>query len=407
MKPEPFILGVNYWPRRKAMFWWSEFDQEEVREEFGRIADLGMSMVRIFLLWEDFQPKPDAVSPKALDDLGEVCDIAAGLGLSLNITFFTGHMSGPSWVPGWMLLPDKPRDRRVLQVVSGGKVVDCAYRNPYHDSLVLDASELLVRSVVSRFRDHPAIAVWNLGNEPDLFAWPADAAEGRDWVRRFARLIKDLDPGHPVTCGLHTGTLFNDTGLRAHEVFAEVDFPVIHGYPMYTPWAKGPLDPMFVPFLCALVSALSGGRPTLMEEFGGATEAPGKPSSTWRWTAYGKPKSLFMAGEDDFAAHIEQVLPNLVEAGATGAVFWCWADYVPELWNRPPCDEQKHERFFGLVRSDGTLKPHAEVVRRFADSRPVVRQPSCTVRLDISGEAFYQDPDGHARRLYGEFPESG
>jgi hypothetical protein len=20
----PFLLGVNYWPRRKAMFWWSD-----------------------------------------------------------------------------------------------------------------------------------------------------------------------------------------------------------------------------------------------------------------------------------------------------------------------------------------------------------------------------------------------
>ena len=23
---EPFVLSVNYWPRRKAIHWWSEFD---------------------------------------------------------------------------------------------------------------------------------------------------------------------------------------------------------------------------------------------------------------------------------------------------------------------------------------------------------------------------------------------
>ncbi len=30
---DPFILGVNYWPRKKAMYWWSDFDAGEVREE--------------------------------------------------------------------------------------------------------------------------------------------------------------------------------------------------------------------------------------------------------------------------------------------------------------------------------------------------------------------------------------
>ena len=30
---EPFTLGVNYWPRRKAMYWWNNFDAGEVRNE--------------------------------------------------------------------------------------------------------------------------------------------------------------------------------------------------------------------------------------------------------------------------------------------------------------------------------------------------------------------------------------
>jgi endo-1,4-beta-mannosidase len=57
--PEPFVLGVNYWPRRKAMYWWSAFDAGEVRDEFALIRALGLSLVRIFLLWDDFQPAPD------------------------------------------------------------------------------------------------------------------------------------------------------------------------------------------------------------------------------------------------------------------------------------------------------------------------------------------------------------
>ena len=75
-----FILGINYWPRRKAMFWWSNFDPDEVREEFTVIKEVGLSLVRIFLLWEDWQPAPDTVNPKALQNLKTVADIAAELG---------------------------------------------------------------------------------------------------------------------------------------------------------------------------------------------------------------------------------------------------------------------------------------------------------------------------------------
>ena len=399
---QPFVLGVNYWPRRKAMYWWSNFDAAEVREEFAVIRGLGMNLVRVFLLWDDWQPTPDMVNAEALAYLGTVLDIAAEMGLKLDITFFTGHMSGPNWSPGWLLEPDAPLPPRVRQLVSGGQVVNCGYRNPYTDPTALAAAELLLRAVVGRYHDRPAVGVWNLGNEPDLFAWPPDPATGRDWVRRMTGLIREIDPVHPVTCGLHMDSIVRDNHLRIHDVFGEVDFAVMHSYPMYTPWARGPLDPDFVPFTCALTAALSG-KPVLMEEFGGCTNTPGQPSDVWEWMAYGEPRTQFMASEEALAEYLELVLPRLIEVGATGAVLWCFADYVPELWDRPPCEESVHERFFGLVRPDGSLKPHAEVVRRFAAANPVVRPPARAVDLDVSPEAYYADPAGHAVRLYENY----
>ncbi|MGE5263915.1 MAG: glycoside hydrolase 5 family protein [Acidobacteriota bacterium] len=398
----PFVLGVNYWPRRKAMGWWSQFDAVEVREEFAVIRELGLTLVRIFLLWEDFQPAPDRVSSRALEHLGAVCDIAADLQLSLDVTFFTGHMSGPNWAPGWMLDPDKPLPPRVRQLVSNQTAVNCGYLNPFTHPIALHAAELLLKTVVERFRDHPAIALWNLGNEPDLFAWPSGPIGGRSWVRNMTQLIRSSDSSHLVTCGLHVLSLREDNGLRVNDVFAEVDAPVMHGYPMYVEWADGPLDPDFVPFLCALTTALCG-NPTLMEEFGGCTVPPGQPSTYWEWTAYGQPRKQFMASEDDFAVYVEHVLPRLVEVGASGALLWCFADYVRELYNRPPCDQSIHERFFGLVRRDGSLKPHGEVVRRFAATRPVMTAATKHVDLDISPEMFYADPLNHAQRLYKTF----
>ena len=38
-QPEFFSLGVNYWPRSRAMYWWKDYDGEEVREDFIRLAE--------------------------------------------------------------------------------------------------------------------------------------------------------------------------------------------------------------------------------------------------------------------------------------------------------------------------------------------------------------------------------
>jgi endo-1,4-beta-mannosidase len=402
---QPFVLGVNYWPRNKAMYWWSDFDAGEVADEFDVIAGIGLDVVRIFLLWDDWQPAPDEVSLDRLRDLGVVCDLAAERGLGLDVTFFTGHMSGPSWAPGWMLdastvLPSP----HVRQVVSGGAVVARSYRNMFHDTVALQASRQFLSTIVGAYREHPGIWMWNLGNEPDLFAHPQSAAHGRSWVREMTRVVKELDPHHPVTCGLHTASLFEDNGLRVHDVFAEVDVTVMHGYPMYVPWARNELDAEFVPFLCALTTALCG-KPTLAEEWGACTRPDGGRSAVWEWTAYGSPRTQFMAGEAEFAGYVQGALPRLLDVGASGALLWCFADYAEHLWDRPPCDAggAKHERHFGLVRPDGSLKPHAEAIRAFAATEPVVQEPVRTVGLDVTPDEYYTDPAGHARRLYQAF----
>ncbi len=401
-----FVLGVNYWPRRKAMYWWGDFDPGEVAEEFAVIASLGLDVVRLFLLWDDWQPTPDTVSSACLDHLITVCDTAADNGLKLDVTFFTGHMSGPNWAPRWLLDSSAaPAAPGIRQVVSGGKVVASHYRNPFTDAVALAAERLLLRTVVSACKDHPAIWMWNLGNEPDLFAWPPSAEAGRAWVREMTAVIKEIDDAHPVTCGLHMASLTVDNGLRVDQVYAETDVAVMHTYPMYTPWARHPLDPDLVPYTCALVTALCG-KPTLMEEWGGCTAAPGQPSQTWEWTGYGQPQRQFMASEEDLAEYVRAVLPRLLDVGATGAMLWCYADYTPELWNRPPCAESRHERFFGLVRPDGTLKPHAQVIKEFAASQPTVLPARLQLELDISPDEYYRAPAAHAVRFYQRYQQA-
>ena len=404
-----FTLGVNYWPRHKAMYWWSNFDSGEVREEFAILKEIGLNVVRIFLLWDDFQPDPTSVSEAMVKNLVTVADIAAETGLGIDLTFFTGHMSGPNWSPRWLLggeLPPAAHQHWLRDVVSEGKRVDTGYRNMFHDEMALEAERLLVRTVVSALKDHPGIWMWNLGNEPDLFAWPNTSDEGAAWVREMVDLIKEIDPNHPVTIGLHGDGLHRDNGLRVDKVYAHTDVAVMHSYPMYTPWARKPLDPDFVPFTCALTAALAG-KPVLMEEFGGCTALPGEASYMMKWTeTSGREREQFMASEEDFAEFLLLTIPKLQHSGATGAMVWCFADYVPELWDRPPCQNAVHERFFGLVRPDGSLKPHAKVIQEFAATKPQVQPIPDYAKFTVDADEFYKNPlpflvDFYAQYLKG------
>lgn len=402
MNDQPFLLGVNYWPRRKAMYWWNDFDAGEVRDEFAMIRELNLDLVRIFLLWDDFQPAPNEIAREKIKHLTTVCDIAADAQLKLDVTFFTGHMSGPNWAPRWLL--GEPRVETTLQVVSQGRVVKSGYRNFFTDAVALDAEKLLLRTIVGELKSHPALGMWNLGNEPDLFAQPPTYQAGRAWMREMTNVIRELDDAHPITCGLHVASLVRDNSLRVNEVYAETDVAVMHAYPMYADWARSPLDAWYVPFTCAAVSALCG-KQTLMEEFGGCTAPRGEPSQTWKWNAYGEPRKQFMASEEDLAKYLHATLRNLHTVGATGALLWCFADYAQELWNRPPCDEARHERFFGLVRTDGSLKPHAEVLEKFAATRPTIQPIPEWARLDLNAETFYENPLENLKRAYEKFVE--
>lgn len=405
---QPFRLGVNYWPRHKAMYWWSNFDADEVREEFELIASLGMTVVRLFLLWDDWQPASYEVSSERMKDFSTVCDIAIEQGIQLDVTFFTGHMSGPNWAPNWLLAQDvPPPSQYVRQVVSGGQIVEQLYRNVFHDTEAIAAAELLLTTVVTEFKDHDAIWMWNLGNEPDLFSIPHSAQAGRHWVKQMCDRIREIDPIHDITCGLHAASILSDNGLHIDKVFAETDVAVMHGYPMYISWARNNLDADFMPFLCALTTALCG-KPTLAEEWGGCTNPLGDESVMWEWESYqDQPRTQFMAGEQPFADYIEATLPKLQEVGSTGSVFWCFADYSEALWDKPPCEPNgaKHERHFGLIRPDGSLKPHAEVIRKFAATNPTVQAAERTVTLDITPDEYYQDPSYHAQRLYKDYLE--
>ena len=73
-------------------------------------------------------------------------------------------------------------------------------------------------------------------------------------------------------------------------------------------------------------------------------------------------------------------------------------------WDKPPFDTHIHERFFGLTRYDGTVKPSGEAIHSFAEQIATQGVPPRTVGpLKLDADAWYRDPSSNFDRLFLEW----
>ncbi|MGZ5296235.1 MAG: glycoside hydrolase 5 family protein [Actinomycetota bacterium] len=387
---EPFRLGINYWPARTAMRWWTMFDEGETAEDFARIAAGGFDSVRIFLLWEAFQPDPDRVDIEMLDRLVTVADAAERAGLAIVPTLFTGHMSGVDWIPTWAL-GGTERDER-FRVIAGGRVVPDGLRNWYTDLEILHAQARLAGRAAAALAGHGALWAWDLGNESSNCVLPPDRDAARRWLGEMVGAVRSADAEAAVTIGIHMEDLEEDRHLGPAEVAESCDFLTMHGYPIYARWARSGTDEHLVAFLARVTRWLGGGAEVMFSEFGLPTAPAGIEATSP------------LAGEQDAALYTRRALDGLRGAGATGAMLWCYSDYDPSAFEHPPLDEAIHERSFGLWRADGTPKPTVEVVKSFAGASrlpPPDREPW----IDIDPERYWQQPGVELPRLYERYFE--
>ncbi len=173
-----------------------------------------------------------------------------------------------------------------------------------------------------------------------------------------------------MTGGIHGEDLTFDRNIRPSAIAEPWAFATMHGYSVYSDFARSRTDPDVVPFLAALTASLSG-KPVLFSEFGNPTCPPeGQIAGS----------EFACLDETEMATYARAVLERLHAQGRLGAYWWCWADYHDDLRATPPFDRAPHELTFGIVRSDGTTKPVATALSVFArEARSVVEPNDPTI----------------------------
>ena len=353
-----FFIGCNYWAKHAGMYMWRDWRPETVEAEVAALAKNGVEVMRVFPLWNDFQPltrvhgcanvpkgfqqndKPfqneAGVDEEMMRRFRVFCDIAAKNDIRLIVGLVTGWMSGRMFQPPAL---DE--------------------RNPLTDPESIMWASKFVKHFVRTMKDHPAIVAWDYGNECNCMG-AATTAEFYNWMNVIGLSVRSVDPTRPIVSGLH-GSSTKGTAKHPIRNVAELsDVLCTHPYSFYVPGCAA--DPLgtFRPTLHPTVESLLfhdiGGRPCFIEEIGGI----GTSCNSEERVASAMRATMFSAWANDLK----------------GFLWWCNADQ--EDLHFPPYDWISYERELGMMRIDGTPKPIMKEMKAFRDfvkSLPFDRLP--------------------------------
>ena len=357
-----FFVGCNYWAKNAGMYMWSQWDRSVVEKELAVLAENGVTVMRVFPLWSDFQPltgdcraggsfrsfrfrdnRPlpnDAgVDPVMIGRFRELCDIAKKRDIRLIVGIVTGWMSGRQFVPGVF------ENRNVLS-----------------DPEALRWQTKFVKFFVRELKDHPAIVAWDFGNECNCMG-AMDASQQAmfyNWMDHIGMAIRSQDPSRPVVSGMH-GLSTCETDGQPIRLNGELsDILCTHPYQFYVPGcgkeAFNTMRTELHPTAESLLYRDLGGKPCFVEEIGNI----GRSCVSDARTAAGMRVTMFSAWANDLK----------------GCLWWCNSDQ--EVLDFPPYTLTPCERELGMLRQDLSPKPvmlEMKAFQEFRRSLPFARLP--------------------------------
>lgn len=206
-RPRP--LGANYIPRtaiNQLEMWQAEtFNPEQIDEELGWAAAIGMNSMRVYLhnlVWEQD-------STGFLGRMEQYLAIADKHGISTTFVLFDAVWD-PVADPG---AQPEPRPH----VHNSGWVQSPPARQLMNGDRYYPQGRDYVQGVLKHFKDDPRIFMWDLYNEPDnenFGKFPNEPKNKADFVYPLLvntfRWAREVGPSQPLTAGIWWGDFFNN-----------------------------------------------------------------------------------------------------------------------------------------------------------------------------------------------------
>lgn len=315
-----FPLGVDYYPHDSEagapnLWYGGDFDAD-----FDAFRRARITLVRVYLSWNIFEPQVGVYSEQALSRLRELIQSAGAHRLSVIVCFFARAPEG------------------ALASVSWGRD-----KNPRTDPYLIERQAALIRHVVETHRDDRAVFGWQLADEAFCAAFESGAALG-SWVQAMRDTVREFDDERPVMIGADAETLFHGAHIDGRAELRACEVGVVHATPRYREYiAEGPeLAPDATYVASYLLHCAPRGRPLLCDGIG--------------------PHSFESSHGEDGAA-LRCALYSALMNGGSGALVRRWRDAPVE--RRVPYHLDEYEALVGLTDGESHDKPSMHELRAF------------------------------------------
>ncbi len=340
-----FLLGCNYWASNAGADMWRFFDEDVVREDLKTLSSFGVSCMRVFPNWRDFQPvtplyggcgelvryalegdkaptNPYYLDEEMLSRFDTFLDICDEYNIKVVVGLITGWMSGRLYIPSALF----------------GK-------NVITDNTAIYFEELFIRGFVSRFKGRDAIYAWDLGNECNCMG-AATKDEAVMWSATIANAIRATDSTRDIVSGMH-GLTVGGGSWQIQDQAMWCDILTTHPYPY---WGEGTRIDEILSLRTTMHAtaqnkfyAECGGKPCLAEEIG--TMGP------------------MLASNKTSADFLRLNLFSLWSNDGAGVMWWC-AHEQTNLEAFPYSDNMV-EVELGLLNPDRSPKPVINEIKKF------------------------------------------
>jgi len=343
-----YKIGVNYWDSANGTDMWVKYDHDVVEADLAALAECGVSALRAFPNWRDFQPVQGMyewrghfkeyrltgdrfptnvyyIDEEMIAHFLDFCDLAQKYGMSVIVSVVTGWMSGRLFVPpileGRHIMTDPESLKWQVRFCSG---------------------------FVGMTKHHPAIIAWELGNECNCLGEADSEASAYLWTYTVRSAISMADPTRPVYSGMHGLGSEENVIWSIYDQGELTDMLTCHPYP--SPTVGGDVDPadtirttMIPTAQLVYYSALSG-KPAMIEEQGTFTQ--------------------MCINREGAAKFMRANLFSGWANGSRGYYWWCGAEHIH--LSQPPYSWSSMERELGIMDLKRQPKPVGHEMRRIS-----------------------------------------
>jgi len=212
LKQYGHLRGFNYVPSTafNPIAFWRDYDETLIERELSYAQRLGLNSARIFLAYVVYENEREVF----LEKVKHFVRAAHNRGITVMPVLWdscfdetqpTYNTTKNDWIP-----------------------------NPGIQRLGPDfwpAGEEYCQDLVETLKSEPGLAMWDVMNEPMVTSWIRPNAPNRDahirtiwtFVHHFCKVMKELDPEHPITVGV-------SRAKNLKEIGADVDVLSFHDY---------------------------------------------------------------------------------------------------------------------------------------------------------------------------------